>query len=356
MMNRICFFINTLDNSGGTERITTVLAGELVKQGYDVHIVTWYGGNVSFYTLDPEVKQHHIFAHRNGNIYKDYLKSLTKYRKLLKQIKPVYLVDVCVALSLLSIPAVVGLGVKLIAWEHFNTGVSWNPYTAKISRQLAARYAHTVVTLTADDKQHYEQKFGAKRVMCIPNPVTLSPTGQAALSRKTVLAVGRFTPQKGFDLLLPIWKEVHERAADWKLIVVGDGECRPAVMQQAKDLGLTSSVEFVDPTTNIAAFYMDASIYVMTSRFEGLPLVLIEAKAFGLPVISYDCETGPRDIIRHGQDGILVPHLNAEKFCSELLTLINDPKQRELFSKNALQDVKRFNLPTVLEAWNKLLV
>lgn len=356
MKNKVCFFINTLDNSGGTERVTTVLAGELAKQGYEVHIITWYGGAVSFYTLDPRVKQHYIFGHHHGNIYKDYLKSLSRYRKLIKVIKPAYLVDVCVALSLLSIPAIAGLGVKLIAWEHFNTGVSWNPYTAKISRQLAARYAKTVVTLTAGDKQHYEQKFGAKSVVCIPNPVTLAPVGQADLSCKTVLAVGRFTPQKGFDLLMPIWKAVHEGASDWRLIVVGDGECRAAVIQQAQMLGLSDSVTFVDPTTNIAKYYLKSSIYVMTSRFEGLPLVLIEAKAFGLPVIAYDCETGPRDIVRHGEDGILVPPLDAARFGSELLNLINHPETRERFGSNALRDVKRFNLEAVLESWNKLLV
>jgi len=355
MNNRICFFINTLDNSGGTERVTTVLAGALVQQGYEVHIITWYGGEVSFYALDPAIQLHYIFPNRDGSIYKDYLNSLLRYRKLIRLIKPDFLVDVCVALSLLSIPAIAGLKVKLIAWEHFNTGVSWNPYTAKLSRMLAAKFAHTVVTLTDGDKQHYEHKFGARHVISIPNPVTLKPNGRADLQVKRVLAIGRFTPQKGFDLLLPIWKQVHARAQDWKLIMVGDGECRNEVMQLAESPGLADCVEFVPPSTNIAAYYLNASIYVMTSRFEGLPLVLIEAKAFGLPIVSYDCETGPRDIVRDQVDGVLVPHLDEAAFVESVLTLINNPQQRQIYAEEALQDVKRFNLEAVLASWNKLL-
>ena len=355
MMTKVCFFINTLDNSGGTERVTTVLAKEFVRKGYEVHIISWYGSNVSFYTLDPKIQTHYIFENKVGNIYKDYFKSLKIYRQLLSQIAPEYLIDVCVALSLLSIPATVGKNIKIISWEHFNTGVSWNAYTAKISRLLAAKCAHKVVTLTSGDKENYETFFHAKNVEFIPNPVTLNPKGRANLDEKNVLAIGRFTEQKGFDLLLPIWKKVSLEVHGWKLRIIGDGELKRNILRLAEDLELGDTVEFIEPTKEISKYYLSSSIYVMTSRFEGLPLVLLEAKAFGLPVVSYDCDTGPRDIVIHKQDGVLVPFLNSQEFETALLDLMRNPDLRNRYGSSALQDISRFNIHSIIESWIQIL-
>lgn len=353
---KVCFFINTLDNSGGTERVTTVLANEFIRLGYEVHIITWYGGKTSFYQLNSSIKVDCIFENRVGNIYKDYFKSLKIYRKFLDQIEPDYLIDVCVALSLLSIPAVIGKDVKIISWEHFNTNVSWNIYTAKLSRSLAAKFAYKVVTLTLGDRNNYIEKFNAKNVICIPNPITVIPEERADLNQKNILTIGRFTHQKGFDLLLPIWKNVLSRTSGWRLRIIGDGELKSDILKLAHDLQISDFVDFIDPTLDVSKYYLSSSIYVMTSRFEGLPLVLIEAKAFGLPIISYDCDTGPRDIVNHKQDGVLVPLMDSYKFEEELIDLMGSSQTRFEYGNSGLLDIVRFDLPPVIHEWQKILV
>jgi glycosyltransferase involved in cell wall biosynthesis len=355
MKIKVCFFINTLDNSAGTERVSTVLANELVSCGYEVDIIAWYGGQASFYPVNNNIKIHYIFSNRHGNIYKDYLKSLRIYRRILKQIKPDYLVDVCVALSLLTIPAVKGTNIKVIAWEHFNTNVSWNPFTAKISRYLAARYAHSVVTLTNGDRENYETRFKARKAICISNPVTINFADKADLTQKNVLAIGRFTYQKGFDLLLPIWKTVVSQSPGWRLRIIGDGEQKQTIIKLAHELNITDTIDFIEPTNEVESYYRSSSIFVMTSRFEGLPLVLIEAKAFSLPIISYDCNTGPRDIVRNNVDGILVPYLDSDKFASELIGLMGDAERRKNFGKAASDDIDRFELKSILNSWKIIL-
>lgn len=355
MRSKVCFFIKTLDNSGGTERVTTVLANELIKLDYEVHIVTWYGGNKSFYPLDSNVIQHHIFETDTDKIYNDYLKSLKIYRKILRQILPDYLIDVCVPLSLLSIPATIGTKIKIISWEHFNTGVTWNRYTGRISRYLVARVAHRVITLTTTDEKNYREKYGAKKITCISNPIVIEAEQKYNPESKSILAIGRFTHQKGFDLLLEIWSKVSPKVPGWKLNIVGGGPLKEELIALKERLNLNDTVHFLSPTNKVAEHYYAASIFLMTSRFEGLPLVLIEAKAFGLPIISFDCETGPRDIIKNKKDGVLVPYPDLENFAEELLSLINNAEQRVYYSKNTQLDLERFGMEHFVTLWKGIL-
>ncbi len=351
---KIVFFINDISCSGGSERAASVIANSLVASGMEVNVLAWMGGKDSFFYLDPKIKIHSLYEEK-VNIYKSYLPSFLKYHKVLKEIKPDVVIDVCTALTIFSAPLRIFRNYKLVSWEHFNTSVNWNPITPRLSRWLAAKFATKTIVLTQRDKENYSNYYHAKNVVCIPNPITISHSKQADLSSKVVLAIGRFTNQKGFDRLVEAWRIVAREKNDWKLKIIGDGELRDTISAQIKALGLNQTIELHLPTKNIEEHYLKASIYAMSSRFEGLPLVLIEAKSYGLPTISFDCETGPREIIRHQLDGLLVENGNIELLAQGILLLINNEDLRINYGNEALQDLDRFNSERIRKQWLNLL-
>lgn len=353
---KLCFFIANLYESGGTQRVTLVLAEQLVKQGYDVSIITWYGGKKSFFNVPEKVKMYSLFDKPKINLYKTYLVSLTRYSNIIKKIKPAVVIDVCVPLSIITSAALMfNRSIKKIAWEHFNAAVSWNFFTGKFSRRIVSSFYDTVVVLTSADKKMYEEKFKAKKVVVIPNPVTLNVTRQSPGVSPFILAIGRLTYQKGFDMLLEAWAKICNRHTNWKLRLVGEGEDRDKLINQAEQLGITEKIEFIPATKAVEQYYTDASIYVMSSRFEGLPLVLIEAKAFGLPLISFNCETGPRDVITHNYDGLLVEPNNVTALAGAIEQLITLPGTRKQFAANGIAQLQKFSIPAILAQWQEII-
>lgn len=359
---KICFFIANLDNLGGTERVTTVIANALVNDGYDVNIISWWGGKSSFYPLDKRINCYHLFNSGRINIYTNYISSLVRYRSVIKKIDPDIIVDVCVPLSLITIPATYFSKVKRISWEHFNVKVNWNFFTAKLARWLASNFCNLIVVLTKADYDEYYKRYGARNVIKIVNPLTVVVNQHSALTSKNVIAVGRLTHQKGFDLLLQAWHYLLQlevgknEIKQWKLNIVGGGEEDTALKQLCSKLGLDENVRFIEPTKDIEAYYKNATIFVLSSRFEGLPLALIEAKAFGLPTISFDCETGPREVISDHIDGLLVEAGNYKALAVSIASLINNPATCRQYANKSLEKAKTFALPEIVAKWNKILV
>jgi glycosyltransferase involved in cell wall biosynthesis len=347
---KIIFFTNTIHTAGGTERMTVVIANALAGCGWKTGIVCLHGGGNPFFKIHAAINLHYLNT-TTRNHYLHYLSNTCKLRKLYKKEKPDIVVDVCSAMSLLSIPAVTGTKIKVITWEHFNANVDWNPITSRLSRTLAARYAKKIVVLTTQDAAIYSKRYKAKKVAVIPNPVTVDATDKTDLTAKRVLAIGRFTPQKGFDLLIKIWSKISNKNDGWTLRIVGTGEMQQQLEQMVQKYDLSSSVEILPPTADVKSLYLDASVYALSSRFEGLPLVLIEAMAMGLPVVSFDCETGPREIVVPDKTGILVAPENTEAFAKELDALMKAPSKRQFFSQGAIEESKKFELPAIIDKW-----
>lgn len=175
------------------------------------------------------------------------------------------------------------------------------------------------------------------------------------MTDRTVLSMGRIVPQKGQDLLVRAWQRIADKAEGWKLRIVGDGPLLNEIKVYVEKNGLSGSVEFLPTTKDVLAMYRQASIYAMSSRFEGLPLVLIEAQSMGLPIVSFDCLTGPAEIVEDGRNGILVPPLDVEALAEALLSLIRDDRRRKEFSDNALTAASRFDYGKIVGQWEKLL-
>ena len=206
------------------------------------------------------------------------------------------------------------------------------------------------VVLTEEDKTFWSEK---NNVVVIPNPLPFETSESPDLTAKTVLCVGRISTDKGIDRLLNIWAKVSSEFPDWKLRLIGD-VIDKELLKQINDLRIDESVEIKKATRNILEEYLDSSVYVMTSRFEGLPMVLLEAISVGLPIVSYTFKCGPRDVINDGVDGFLVEEDDKKTFVEKLKLLMSDEKLRTEMSKQAKINSKRFSEEVVMNKWNNL--
>lgn len=360
-MKKILFFVGSINLSGGTERVSSVISNELQRQGYKVHILSLWNGDKPFFELSDGIVVDQIFS-TSGRGIKNFHKAIVKLRRYIISHQIDILIDVESMLFLYSFPAALGLNVQHICWEHFNYNVDLGKSSRRLARKLAARFADNVITLTERDRNFWQSSTTCNaKITAIPNPITISaPTKINSNREKLFLAVGRLTYQKGFDLLLQAWSRVIITNPDWRLRIVGDGEDKAMLEQLRCSLNLEASTELVAKTNDISTHYQQASFFIMSSRFEGLPLVLIEAQAYGLPVISFDCNTGPAEIILHGKTGWLCDKLDVDELSILILNaidMVNDvsPSSHDYewdkFSKASIDNIKRFELNNVIEKW-----
>ncbi|EOW5833397.1 glycosyltransferase family 4 protein [Escherichia coli] len=359
-MKNICFFISSFNEVGGTERVTSVIANEFQKlAGYQVHIVSLHCGIQPFFVLDDNVHIDQLFDNK--------LRGLTNFPKImycLRNYLKLHNIDTLIVvesiLSIYSLPASLGLNIHHVCWEHFNYNIDLGKSTRRLARRLAARFSDDIVTLTERDKSMWLSRGNIKaKVTAIPNPITIDlPENINISNNKTFLAVGRLTNQKGFDLLLQSWALITDKHPDWRLRIVGDGEDKDILEHMRMDLGIENTTKLIDKTSHISDEYQKASFFVMSSRFEGLPLVLIEAQAYGLPIISFDCDTGPSEIISNNINGWLCEPLNVKQLSQAMLYAIDMSEDNEKYVKFcelSRVNAKRFTLDKVLFKWGEIL-
>ena len=352
-MKKICFFCANFENSGGTERVTSIIANELVKLGYDVTIISCIGGKKSFFKLDERIKLDNLYDSCGG--LKFNLTASYKLRKKLKKYDFDYIIDIDTIHSFFSIPAIIGLRTKVISWEHFNFYSDLGIKRRGWGRILASKFADRIVTLTNEDREVFLKNLNVKsKIDYIYNPTSYPNEMKNSCESKIAISIGRLTSQKGFDKLLDIWKKIEEKGSDWQLYIIGSGEDKEKLLEQKENLKL-KNVVFVENTKNIKEYYEKASIYLMTSRFEGLPMTLIEAQSFGLPIISYDIKTGPKDVINNEEDGYLIENNNEELFMEKFLELSKDREKIKEFSQKAYENSRKFKLENIIKKWENIL-
>lgn len=349
---KIYFVIKSLHTAAGTERATITIANGLAEHDNEVGIISLANEGAPFFEVLPTVQLLYLYDKKDKrpSLVRDFSRRI-KLRELYKQQRPDLIIIVGSGRSMLNLPA--ARGIKNITWEHFNVNINWH-LLHPLSKKLAAMYSDCVVTLTKQDAINFKNKFGAKNVVCIPNPITINNSEKSTLTEKRVLAIGRLVHQKGYDYLIEAWSKVENRNNGWKLRIIGSGKLLPQVLESIKQFNLEDSIELIPSADNVIEHYQQSSIYVMSSRYEGLPLVLIEAMAMGLPIISFDCETGPRDIVEHDITGRLVPPFDTDKLATELNDLMNDAERRKFYSENALRNVVKFATEKIVKEWEML--
>jgi glycosyltransferase involved in cell wall biosynthesis len=241
-----------------------------------------------------------------------------------------------------------------VAQDHMNLA----SYRPGLRSAIGRWYPRTdaVVTLTERDAEQYRALLGVDgpRILAIPNGVPDLGGHRTTLERPMVITAGRLVKQKGFDRLLPVWARVATERPGWKLEIYGAGTQERALRRQLSELGLEGRAELMGRTSQLFARMAEASLFVMTSRREGLPMVLLEAMGVGLPVVSYDCPTGPGDVIADGVDGYVVPDGDEDALAARLLELMDDPATRRRMSAAALAKAADYDVRRLAGRWEEL--
>lgn len=356
---RLLYITNAINGSGGLERVLSVKASQLCDMGYEVHILTLNNGFADrFYGFSPKIILHDISVSGNPFAYvKSYISGI---RNTIKKTNPDVITVCDDGLKAFFLPTVLGTKIPIVYERHVSKNIEinsnfgiWKLLLAKIKMKtmdaLAGTFTRFIVLTDGNRKQ-----WKSDNVQVIPNPLPFFPDKTAALQNKKVIAVGKQSYQKGYDRLLKSWQLVKQKNPGWQLEIYGKFDASQNLENLAKSLNIAESVSFFAPEATISEKYLQASVYVMSSRFEGFGMVLIEAMACGLPCISFDCPYGPADIISDGNDGFLIANGDAEAFAEKLNLLLENEVLRKQMGENARENVKRFLPQNVLPLWDRL--
>ena len=359
-MLNICFLSGDMSRTGGTERVLSIIANELSKQKnkFNIHILSITNeNNTSYFNLENEIKNDRILKSKDVNFKKQYFQVVNGIRHYIKENNIDILIDVEVIASLFSIPATRFTKTKLISWEHFNFYEDNGSHLRIYARKLAARFSNCIITLTEHDKQNYLNNLDIKgKVEYIYNPIEEVDDMECNIKSKQIISVGRLTYQKGFDMLCDVAKVVLKDNKGWKWLILGDGEDKDKLRSKIKEYGLENKLILKGNVSNVEEYYKNSSLYVMTSRFEGLPMTLLEAKTYKLPIVSFNCLTGPSEIVKNNVNGYLINPENVEAMSNKLNILMNDENKLKEFSNNAQIDIEKFKLKPIIERWEKVLI
>ncbi len=347
---RIVFTIKCINLIGGSEHSTIDVANGLVARGHDVSIISFVGGgDKPHFDIDNRIQVHYLAPRKDKYpaIIRD-VRRIVKLRELYAAIKPDVIVIVGTTRSLVNMPA--ARGYRVIGWEYFSVD-HMAQLTSKMSRRFTAKTADGIVTLSQYDADVYLKRWSAKRAVVIPNPLTLKNPQQSTLQNKIVLALGRMTRVKGYDMLLDAWKKVKH--SDWALHMVGDGGQRDLLERKVKNENI-ARVEFFPATSDVVSHFKEASIFALSSRSEAFGNVLTEAMSAGVPAVAFDCSAGPREIIQHNETGILVPPNDVSAFAKALDDLMDNPQKLKSMGVAALERVKMYDLETIMVQWENL--
>lgn len=344
----ISIIIGDISKGNGTERAVTNLANSLCTYGdYKVNILSCSSKtlDVLYFELHSSIRTYNLNISLGKKI--NYFKLQSEIRKVCIETQTNFLLGTTHALNSIMVGIKIK-GMKKIACEHMNYAA--DPIYSRIARRYAYPKLDAVVLLTENDRKNY---MFCKNTYVIPNSVP-QMTESSTCENKILLAIGRYTKQKGFDMLVNAFALVHKQMPDWKVRIIGQGEDEGLLKKLIKDNDLQDKIELIPPKKNIKDEYLQAGMYVLSSRWEGFVLVLIEAKSAGLPSVSFDCPEGPADILRDGTDGFLVEPENIEEFGSRILQLASDEKLRKEFGHAAKEDIKRLSPEKVFYEWDRL--
>lgn len=354
--------------AGGAERTTFNIINHLSRKGHNVAVISLFTSNEeTFFPLDKGITFYRIMEKPSTRYFffpiekylKDYFPVVIRLRRLLKEIKPSVVFSVAMNPSIYYEVASIGLsGIKEIVCEHgdLDNTINHDPLS-KWARILGVKYGHGVVLLTEENRNKYNAYFKRKinRSWVIPNAIPIAAETGNTLDQPMAIAIGRFVPEKGFERMVNIWASVLQAKPTWKLKIIGDGPLKEIVQQVIRDKQLEDHILIEPATHEIENHYRSASIFVMTSHFEGLPMVLLEAMEYGMPIVAFDCPSGPRQIIKDNEDGFLIENNNNNQFVARIITLIEDDALRKQMGKKAKCNIQRFSANQIVPLWEILI-
>ena len=373
---KIVYCINQLEHIGGTERITIAKANALSEiDGNEVSIVVAYNRKENdSISINPKVQIVNLDVHYYDDNGHNKIESLLFYyrkrkehRDKLEKTLNIILPDIVISvgasekqflpkLKITSNPAFIREMHFHKYYRHLMAATYYERFVAWIGEFVDYSWNNKkydcISVLTQEDRD--TNWGGDAKVVVIPNPITENPVRVSDLKNKKVITAGRLIESKNITSLISTWRLISNKFPDWKLEIYGDGPCRNKLQKVIDDNNLSDCVFLCGFSPNIINMMLDSSIFAFTSQCEGFGLVLVEAMSCGIPVVSYDCPCGPKDIINNGKDGFLV-RLNDEQSLSEKLSLLmSNESIRIEMGRNALERSKDFSMERIVEIWMSL--
>lgn len=367
---KILIFLGSL-TSGGAERVTTVLSKYLVREtNFSVVVVTLDGTNRDFYSLDPQVKRIAMDLAKEtkgASKYFTNIKRVISFRKVVVEENPDIILAMMTRYAVIALIATFLLNVKVIVSERNYPGKRENHRMWEFLREYTYRYADLHVVQTQKIAEWLKVNTQSRNFMIVPNSISwplpeyepiLMPEDFFDENDKIILGVGSLKEQKGFDLLLNAAADFLHKYPEWNLVIVGeekDEDGSRGLKEKFKEVikinRLTDQILMPGRVGNIGAWYERADIFVLSSRYEGFPNVLLEAMASGCACVSFDCDTGPSDMIESYKNGILVPDGNVEAMRNTIQYLMDNPHQRDEFGAKALKMKTKYSEENILKKW-----
>lgn len=351
----ILYITNGITGSGGLERVLSVKTSLLADDfGYEVHLLSLNEtGKEPFFSFSKNIKFYSFEVGGNSiSYFSQYKKNI---QKIVTEVQP-DIISVCDdALKGFLLPRIINTKAKWIHESHASVvlgdhgkGVSFTKKVQHQLKQFLGKAFSKIILLTQGNKK----EWALNNLVIIPNPLPFQTTDISKLQNKKIIAVGSYSYNKGYDLLLKIWARIEKNFPEWQLNIYGRGT-NENLQLEAEQLHL-KNIHFHDPVPNIQNQYMVSSIFVLPSRSEGFGMVLIEAMSCGVPVISFDCPNGPKDIITNGEDGFLIENGNIEEFAAQLEILIADFDLRQEMGSTAKQNSKNYEARVIVKQWDEL--
>jgi len=363
---KILIYVSSL-TAGGAEKVASLMANYWAEN-HHVILLTDSDPKNDFFEISPSV-------HRQSTGFKItptnpinkilmHLKGLIQLRSVVKKAKPDVIISHMDVANVRMLMATAGMGIPVIIEEHNNPKIArklpqpWSFFQPFVYRKLAK----AIVLLTKDLLVSYDKEL-YKKIVFIPNPLNIPnnipENNQITLKNPTFVSMGSLRDIKGFDLLIQAFSLITKSLPDWSLTILGEGNGASNVRNKLEkliaELHLQNRVYLPGRVQDPYGVIKNADIYVLSSRSEAFPVALCEAMGVGLPCISFDCPTGPADIIEDNLNGILVEYLNVNALAQTMLELANNPQLREQLSNEAVKINETLHLNTIMSQWEEVI-
>lgn len=361
-MRRLALVIHSL-NGGGAERNAAEMANWWANQGTHVTLITLDRASNDRYHVDPKVERIELNLMRESRSpWQGLRENLRRSHELVAAIQCTSaeaIISFTDKMNVLTLFACRGLDIPIVVSEQTNPGTHSIGKLWNWLRRRYYRHAQAVVTLTETGREFCREFVPAEKIHvignCVWSPADLTHAPAFLERRPQVLAVGRLSPEKGYDMLIDAFSRIADQHPEWHLAIAGDGPLRADLEATIQGTGLADRIHLLGWVEAIAEQYRDSQVLTLTSRYEGFPSVVLEAMSHALPVVSFDCETGPAEIIRHEVDGLLVPPRDAMAFASALDSLLTDQAFRLRLSDAATAVNGRFSVENYFTRWDQIL-
>jgi glycosyltransferase involved in cell wall biosynthesis len=353
---KLVYITNQIFRAAGLERVLSIKLNYFIKNyNYEIHLITLNQGNEKlFYDFDENIVFHDITLSRN--IPKYFFDYASKIRKKITEIQPDIVLVCDDGLKAFLLPFLLPRKYPLIYERHTPKLFAFKDYNSKIKSFLVNKIMHfggkkytKFVVLTIENLKEWQ----LENASVIPNPLSFYPSQSSTLENKKAIVVGANSFHKGYDRLIEAWSIVNITNKDWKLTIFGN-TFNKSFITMVNEKKLTDSIFFHEPTNDIMSQYLDSSLLILASRYEGFGMVLIEAMACGVPCVSFDCPCGPTDIIRNNEDGFLVQNGDVNELANKILTVIENESLRKQMGIDAKENVKRFLPEVICKQWDNL--